>query len=64
MEQSEMTRQTPANVLPPEAARLLQQAAKTPIPEHDPLARVKAIEKAIERIKRQYPQCFREWPNG
>ena len=53
----------PAKVLPQEAARLLQQAAQTPIPGHDPLARVKAIEKAIERIKRQYPQCFREWPN-
>lgn len=48
----------PAKVLPPEAARLLQQAAQTPIPGHDPLARVKAIDKAIERVKREYPQFF------
>ena len=50
----------PAKVLPQEAARLLQQAAQTPIPGHDPLARVKAIDKAIERVKRQYPQFFKE----
>ena len=48
----------PAKVLPPEAARLLQQAAQTPITRADPLARVKAIEKAIERVKREYPQFF------
>ena len=33
-------------------------AAQTPITRDDPLARVKAIEKAIERIKSQYPQFF------
>ena len=49
----------PAKVLPYDAARLLQQAAQTPIPGHDPLARVKAIEKAIERVKREHPQFFR-----
>lgn len=48
----------PANVLPRDAAKLLQQAAQTPIPGHDPLARVKAIEKAIERVKRDHPQFF------
>lgn len=47
----------PANVLPRDAAKLLQQAAQTPI-TLDPLARVKAIEKAIERVKREYPQFF------
>jgi hypothetical protein len=45
--------------LPPAAVKLLQQAAKTPIPRHDPLARVKAVEKAIERVKREYPQYFK-----
>lgn len=50
----------PANVLPRDAAKLLQQAAQTPIPGHDPLARVKAIDKATERVKRQYPQFFKE----
>ena len=33
---------------------------QTPIPGHDPLARAKAIDKAIERVKRQYPQFFKE----
>lgn len=50
----------PANVLPRDAAKLLQQAAQTPITRADPLARVKAIEKAIERVKREYPQFFKE----
>jgi hypothetical protein len=48
----------PAGVLPQEAATLLQQAAQTPITRNDPLARVKAIEKAVERVKRDHPQCF------
>lgn len=47
-----------ANVLPREAATLLQQAAKTPITRIDPLARVKAIEKAVERVKRDHPHLF------
>lgn len=50
----------PANVLPSDAAKLLRQAAQTPIPGHDPLARVKAIDKATERVKRQFPQFFKE----
>lgn len=48
----------PANVLPRDAVKLLQQAAQTPITRADPLARVKAIDKAIERVKREYPQFF------
>ena len=48
----------PANALPRDAAKLLQQAAQTLITRADPLARVKAIEKAIERVKREYPQFF------
>ena len=48
----------PANALPRDAAKLLQQAAQTPITRADPLARVKAIEKAIERVKRENPQFF------
>lgn len=49
----------PANVLPRDAAKLLRQAAQTPITRADPLARVKAIEKAIERVKRDHPQFFK-----
>jgi hypothetical protein len=46
--------------LPPAAVQLLQQAAQTPITRHDPLARVKAVEKAIERVRRDHPQFFRK----
>ncbi|AAR97704.1 hypothetical protein ACLRAE_12470 [Bordetella bronchiseptica] len=53
-------RQPVQTTLPPEAMRLLQQAAQTPITRADPLARVKAIEKATERVKRQYPHFFKE----
>jgi hypothetical protein len=48
----------PVSALPRDAAKQLQRAARTPITRADPLARVKAIEKAIERIKREYPQFF------
>lgn len=55
-----MKNQPPATTLPTDAAKLLKQAAQTPITRADPLARVKAIEKATERVKRQYPQFFKE----
>ncbi len=45
-------------VLPQPAIAQLVQAARTPIPEHDPLARVKAIEKATQRVKSTYPEKF------
>lgn len=45
-------------VLPPAARIKLQRAAQTPIPADDPLARVKAIEKATQWIKQNYPQFF------
>jgi len=49
-----------ANLLPKSAVEILQQAAKTPIPQNDPLARVKAIDKSIARVKRNWPQYFRK----
>lgn len=49
-----------AALLPPTAAKQLQQAAETPITRSDSLARVKAVEKTTERIKAQYPQYFRK----
>lgn len=53
----------PANVLPRDAAKLLRQAAQTPLvpnaPEPDLLRRV-AIDKATQQIKRKYPQFFKE----
>lgn len=54
------TLETPplAQVLPAAAAMLLRQAAETAIAA-DPLARVKAIERAIARVKREWPAYFR-----
>ncbi len=52
----------PANVLPPHAARLLREAAATPLEPHAPdpeFARRKAVDKAIARVKAQYPQYFK-----
>lgn len=51
---------TLSTVLPPAARIKLQRAAQTPIPAADPLARVKAIEKATEWAKFNYPQFFQE----
>ena len=49
-----------SQTLPPDAVRLLRQATETPITRADPLARVKAVEKATERVKRQHPSYFKE----
>ena len=49
-----------ARVLPRFAAEALQKAALTPIPENDPLVRLKAIEKASEWVRHQYPRFFRK----
>lgn len=46
--------------LPPGAVELLKRAAQTPITPTDPLARVKAIEKAHQRIKSQFPNLFKK----
>lgn len=45
-------------VLPRTASEILRRAAQTPIPPDDPLARVIAIERATERVKRLYPSYF------
>lgn len=50
----------PASIFPRHAAEILRQAGETPIPPHDPLARRKAVDKAIERVKREYPSYFRQ----
>ena len=44
--------------LPLEAQRILMRAAQTPVTAADPLARTKAIEKATQRVKTQYPEYF------
>ncbi len=50
----------PHALLPPDVIRMLQRAAQTLITQDDPLARVKAIEKATNRVKHHYPQFFKE----
>lgn len=55
-----MSQPTPSALLPPAARVKLQRAAQTPTPADDPLARVKAIEKAIQWAKQNYPQFFKE----
>lgn len=47
-------------LMPQHASDLLRQAAATPITRADPLARVKAIEAATQRIRDLYPWLFRE----
>ncbi|WP_369952292.1 hypothetical protein [Ralstonia syzygii] len=47
-------------VLPAAAIAQLQRAAQTPITRGDPLARAVAIEQAVQRIKREYPDYFKE----
>ena len=44
--------------LPLEAQRILMRAAQTPVTATDPMARAKAIEKATQRVKAQYPEYF------
>lgn len=47
-----------SRLLPPEAVKLLQEAARTPITKADRLARQKAIEHAIAKVRRSYPNNF------
>lgn len=51
---------TPHQVYPAAAQAILQRAAQTPITASDPLARVKAIEKANQQVKQLFPQYFRK----
>jgi len=52
------------HMLPANARCWLMTAARTPITEVDPLARVKAINIAIRRVKGTYPQLFKDNQNG
>jgi hypothetical protein len=47
-------------LLPEDARQILMKAASTPVTKYDPLARIKAIEKAERRIRSMYPYLFRE----
>lgn len=46
-------------LLPAVAQEMLRHAANTPNTAVDPLARVKAIEEATERVKNLYPKLFK-----
>jgi hypothetical protein len=46
--------------LPAQAQEILKKAAKTPVTRADPLARIKAMEKADQRVKTLFPQYFRK----
>lgn len=45
-------------LLPPVARQILQQAALTPIPDSDPMARKRAIERAMSSVRHLFPQYF------
>jgi hypothetical protein len=51
--------QTISLQLPFEVRMALMRAAATHIPEGNPLARVMAIEQAIERARAQFPSLFK-----
>lgn len=52
----------PATLLPKRAAEILRDAASTPT-GLDSLVRRKAVDRAIERIKREYPDYFKPESN-
>jgi len=52
----------PARVLPLEAALSLQRAAQIQNSSVDPLARAKAIDRAICAARLKYPHLFRPVP--
>jgi hypothetical protein len=57
---AEQSKHTFHGGLPIDAQNDLMRASQTPITRADPLARVKAIEQATQRIKRKYPELFKE----
>lgn len=48
-----------STLLPPAARQLLIDAAKTPVDQQDPLARINEIEVATRKIRVVYPDYFR-----
>lgn len=47
-------------LLPVDAQNLLRRAVATPATWYDPLARKRAVEQATARVRRTYPEYFRE----
>lgn len=55
----------PAKLLPPAAAKMLQDAAATPLDNSAPnpeFARRKAVDNALAQVRARYPQFFK--PEG
>lgn len=48
-----------AAMLPAEAMEALRRAAATPI-DKDPMARRKAIDRVIDRLRQTYPERFKD----
>lgn len=48
-----------AKVLPMDAAICLFRASQTPVTDDDPLARLRAVERAIEKVRCEYRWLFR-----
>jgi len=48
------------SLLPVEAQKIPKRAASTPITRSDPLARRKAIDTAIGKVRRMWPQYFKQ----
>lgn len=55
---NEAQTQTMSEFLPPMARGMLMTAAQTSV-DRDPLARLKAIDKATEKIRAIWPELFR-----
>ena len=51
---------TTSTTLPIDAVKALQQASLVKDTPEDPMARRKAIDSTIDRIKTKYPQFFKE----
>ena len=49
-----------STLLPDDAVEQLKTAANKLVTKQDPLARIKAIEEATQKIKRKYPQFFKD----
>ena len=47
-------------LLPESAQTILRQATRVKPTEADPLARAKAIDSAVARVKVLFPECFQE----
>jgi hypothetical protein len=46
------------NLLPLDAQALLRRAAATRVTDTDPMARIRAVDQAIKRVKREHSRLF------